>query len=405
MSRELKLINKLYPWYSGLSSDLIFYIAINTIWLTTVKGFSDTEITFLFTISSLFMIFFQIPSLMIIKKIGNTNCIRVGSFLLLISSIMLTFCTKYFLFCLANIFLEMALVFSTMNSILIKNNLQYQNMGNYYVKIRSKSSLIYALSTAFITLFIGVLFNIHKYLPMILGIFVCLFCFIISFFIYDINDKVNKKENSTRIKNNLIPKPFNLFVLIFIFYGFLFAIIAIGQQNGKLLIQHQLLSFFSIETVVTYVGIILFISRIIRVIINYLYPLIYSKIKNNMCILLSFYMFISISLLLLGFYLNIDLNFKLLFMTLGFSAFPSLREPIKIYVENLVLETFDKKYQKDALVYLSLSTYIGKFIFSFLATLILIKFPLQYLFILFLLIIIPLIFLSFKIIKKLKILK
>jgi len=73
MQKKLALVNKIYPWYAGLTSDLIFFIAINTIWLSTVKGFSPAEITFLTTASSFFGILFQFPSLAIIKKIGNTS--------------------------------------------------------------------------------------------------------------------------------------------------------------------------------------------------------------------------------------------------------------------------------------------------------------------------------------------
>lgn len=68
MENKVKLANKIYPWFAGLSSDLIFFIAINSIWLTTVKGFSFAEITFFTTVSSLFGIVFQFPSLIIIKK-------------------------------------------------------------------------------------------------------------------------------------------------------------------------------------------------------------------------------------------------------------------------------------------------------------------------------------------------
>ncbi len=80
MKQELKRVSRIYPWYSGLSGDLMFYIAISSIWLTEVKDFSAFQVTLLTTVSSLFGIILQIPILRIIKKIGNTTSIRVGSF-------------------------------------------------------------------------------------------------------------------------------------------------------------------------------------------------------------------------------------------------------------------------------------------------------------------------------------
>lgn len=399
MEKKLKLVNKLYPWFSGLSGDLIFYIAINTIWLTTIKGFSPTEITFLSTIASLFGILFQLPALAIIKKLGNTKAIRVGSLLLLSSSIMLTFCKNYVSFAIANIFLEMSLVFEMMSAILIKNNLEYQNKNEDYVKIRNKASLIYAISTAIITLFIGILFNIHSYLPMILGIITCVFCFVISFFIFDVEEKVeNNKEIKIEKVKFVFPKPFKLFLLLLIFYALAYGIIVIGQQNGKLFIQYELAKNLAITKVTTYLGIILFISRMVRVVTNYFFPIMYKKLNNKISLVFTLSLVLSCILLLLGFYLNVNFYIKLVIMTLGFSIFPSLREPVKIYSQNLLLNTYDKNYHKDMLIYFSFARHIGKFLFSLFASYILLKLPIQYLFIAFLISTIPLIYLTTKII-------
>jgi Nitrate/nitrite transporter len=403
MDKKMKKINQLFPWYSGLSSDLIFYIAINTIWLTTIKGFSPAQITFLSTISSLFGIVFQIPLLKIIKRVGNTKSIRIGALCMLIASIMLTFCTNYISFAIANIFLEISLVFEMMSAILIKNNLEYQNKSSEYIKIRSKSSMIYAISTAIVALFIGAIFNIHQYLPMILGIIICVFCFISSLFIFDADEIDNNKISEKSFKQNLvIPKPIKLFLLLLLFYGLSFGIVVISQQNSKLLIQYELSKFLAIENVATYLGIILFVSRMARVITNYFFPKIYNKVKNRISIILVISLLLSSSLLLIGFYLNVNHYLKVAIMTIGFSLLPSLRDPIKIYTQNLILETYDKAVQKDTMVYLSLARHIGKFLLSLLASFVLLKLPIQNLFLVFLVITLPLIIISTGVLKSIK---
>ena len=35
---------KIYPWFTGLTGDLLFYIAIDTLFLTIVKSFSAAQI-------------------------------------------------------------------------------------------------------------------------------------------------------------------------------------------------------------------------------------------------------------------------------------------------------------------------------------------------------------------------
>ena len=92
---QIKKFNKVFPWYSGLSGDLLFWVAIDTLFLTVVKQFNASQIVSLTTVSLMTCIALQIPLLKIIKKIGNTNSVRVGSLLMLISSILLTFGTKY----------------------------------------------------------------------------------------------------------------------------------------------------------------------------------------------------------------------------------------------------------------------------------------------------------------------
>lgn len=41
---RLKKFNKIYPWYAGLSGDLLFWIAIDTLFLTVVKNFTSAQI-------------------------------------------------------------------------------------------------------------------------------------------------------------------------------------------------------------------------------------------------------------------------------------------------------------------------------------------------------------------------
>lgn len=383
MKKKLEFVNKIYPWYVGLSSDLIFFIAINSIWLTTVKGFNFAQISFFTTISSLFGILFQYPSLRLIKKIGNTNSIRFGSFLFLIASLMLTFCTKYVSFVIANILYETAFVFTLMSAVLIKNNLMYLKLNDEYVKIRSKSSLIYAISTALITLLIGFLFNLHKYLPMILGIITCVICLVLSFFIFDVDEKVGIEECAKEEKFFLLPKPMNIFIILLLFYGIAYSLVVISQQNSKLLMQSLLLDKFSVAKTTMLLGIVLFLSRLLRVIINYFYPKIYKKLKNKVGILISLSLLFALVLIVLAYYINFSFYFKLLLMVIAFSFFPALRDPINIFIQNMILEKFSKDYQKDSMVFLSLSKYIGQFITSAIASIILLKLPMQFLFILF----------------------
>lgn len=81
--KRIVLSNKVYPLFAGLSGDLIFYIAINTLFLTKVKHLNALEISSLTTISLFVMIILNPLVMKIINKIGALNSVKVGVTLLL----------------------------------------------------------------------------------------------------------------------------------------------------------------------------------------------------------------------------------------------------------------------------------------------------------------------------------
>ncbi len=133
--------NKLFPWFAGLSGDLLFWVAIDTLFLTIVKDFNASQVVSLTSISLITCILLQVPLLNIIKKIGNTKSVRLGSFLLLISSILLTFGTSYIIIVIGKILYEIALTFQNMINAILKNNLELQNREDEYIKFRTESLL------------------------------------------------------------------------------------------------------------------------------------------------------------------------------------------------------------------------------------------------------------------------
>ena len=115
--RKIMLSNSIIPYFMGLSDDLMFFIAINSLFFTVVKNLSTAEISFLTTISSLSCILLQIPFLKIIQKIGNIQSIRLGTIMLLTSSILMTFGGNYTIIMIGNIIYTTAFLFKKMDKI------------------------------------------------------------------------------------------------------------------------------------------------------------------------------------------------------------------------------------------------------------------------------------------------
>lgn len=90
-------------------------------------------------VSLIICIAFQKVILAIIKKIGNVNFLKLGSTMLLVASLTLTFVKSFIAMLLYKSIHELATMFLNMDEIILKNNLKSLNRKDDYFKIRNKS--------------------------------------------------------------------------------------------------------------------------------------------------------------------------------------------------------------------------------------------------------------------------
>ena len=378
MNRQnLKRFNKLFPWFAGLSGDLLFWVAIDTLFLTVVKKFTASQIVSLTSISLITCILLQVPLLNIIKRIGNTKSVRLGSLLLLISSILLTFGTNYIIIVIGKILYEVAFTFQNMINAVLKNNLELQNRENEYIKFRTNANTIYAVVTMIISFVASIMFNINNYLPMIGCILFCFICFVLSLNMIDysnndcIKDKTyeKKKDKPKKIRYSKI------IIFIIISYGLFYPIVNSGQSNGKLFIQQELLKNFDVEKTALIIGGILCISRIVRVISNISFNKIHKKYKRKVGFLLPFLLSLSLCLMVGGYVITYSIILKILIMSLGYVIVLFIRDPFKVYMQDLALKKVEKEQQQSLLTTLDLSRKIVRAIMSLSFTAILVNNP------------------------------
>lgn len=146
------------------------------------------------------------------KKINNVLSVRIGSILLLLSVLLITFGNFYMI--MIGIILEtIAFTFKDMINIILRNNLIYAFKSDEYIKYKNKSFLIYSIATAIIALVVGYLFNLNYYIPMI-----CCTIIIMSLFIDDIK-KENVEEKSNNSYSKIIIKNKMIINIILFFEG------------------------------------------------------------------------------------------------------------------------------------------------------------------------------------------
>mgnify|MGYP004555578947 FL=1 len=375
--RNLKRFNKLFPWFAGLSSDLLFWVAIDTLFLTVVKKFTASQIVSLTSISLIACILLQVPLLNIIKKIGNTKSVRLSSMFLLLSSILLTFGTNYIVIVIGKICYEIAFTFQNMINAVLRNNLELQGKTNEYIKYRTNANTIYAVVTMIISFVASIMFNINNYLPMIGCIISCLICFILSFYMVDYsNNDCVKVTNYEKNKDNSQKISYSKIVLfIIISYGLFYPTVNSGQSNGKLFIQQELLKNFNVEKTALIIGVILCISRIVRVISNISFNKIHKKYEDKVGFLLPFLLCLSLCLMVVGSLITYSIVLKVLIMSLGYIIILFIRDPFKVYIQDLALKNVEKEQQQSLLTTLDLSRKIIRTIMSLSFTAILVDNP------------------------------
>ena len=363
---------KIYPLFASFTGELIFFVPIDTLFLTLVKGLNASQITAMTMISLIMCIVFQKVILFIVKKIGNVNSLRLGASMLLIASLILTFGKSFVAMLLYKTTHELAVMFLNMDEIILKNNLKALNRKDDYFKIRNKSKIVYATITLFTALVAGQMFNINNYLPMYLSIIIYIFVLGTAFLYYEAkgNNELEIKKDNKKLKIT------SLMFYVILSNAVFYSIIKMGQNNSKLFMHYDFQKFLSVEMVTYYITIIVFISRIVRLIGNVIFGKLYKRIKDKISVILTICLALSFLLLITGHFIESNFACKVIIMSLGFFLILAIRDSFQTYIEDVALSISNKQEQQTIIIKIEVYRRLGTLLLSTIFTLILLKYEL-----------------------------
>lgn len=403
---RINLSNKLYPLYDGLSKDLLFYIAIDTLFLTVAKGFTAVQISLLGFIPTFICVLLKPVLLRVVKRLGNVQSSRVGTFMLLSSAVLITLGTTFYIISIGRVLYESAFILKSMESITLKKNLEHQEKANQYMRIRGASNTVYASATFIIAIVAGPMFNVSPYLPMWLCILFCVITFCLSFTFYEVKDKednLETKNKPQKCKEEKKSKLSKILLLAMISNALFINIVFVGQQDSKLFIQYQLTDWYGITTTATLLTLIVASSRLSRIVLNMAFNKYYQKFKNQIPIVLSSVLVIGFGSIILGAVLPLHNIIKVIFMTLGFDLIIPMRDTFIIYIEDVVLSHSKKEEQQELFTNMEVLVKVGKVAMNLAISLLLLKVDLYYIMWMFVLAGVVEILLSRKIVKLAKV--
>lgn len=398
INNKIKISNKIYPFLAGLSDDLMFWAAINTIFLTIVKGFNASQISMLVAIASFSSIIFERIMFRIIIKIGNLKSFRMGLVMFLLAAIIITFTKNLFIIAIGFIIYYLAYYFTNMGNVILKRNLKAINRENDFAKIQSKTSLIYATATMINSFVVGFLFNVNNYLPMIICILICVINLYFSKYLYEYKEEKNIIEDNN--KNNSKVNWSKVIILIILVYGLLYATVESLQENGKIFIQYRMRDFFSIDKTSIYLTIIIAFSRVARVMSNLLFNKIHHMLKSKLIILLNILLLCSIAFMVSGFIIPYN-NIGVIIMGIGFLILLFVRDPIGIFTKLELFNNCEMKDQEEVIHKYNLCRKIVRCFLATSASLLLLKVNMLYLMIILFMLCLIYLCLTIKLFKKL----
>lgn len=203
---------KLYPFYRAFASDIIFLYAIKLLFLTQVRGVTAADVIFSVSMYAMFMIFLQIPAMVVIQKIGYRRSAFLSNLFNIFYVGILMFSSNVVHLCIAE-FMS-ALTFSLKDvaepSLLSASIPKTEKRGKIYSKLEGKGKAHYYYIDAITAVLSGFMYAANPYLPLILAIVVSVFACLLSLLFEEIKEEkeveeeFNTKEYIGQLKKSFI---------------------------------------------------------------------------------------------------------------------------------------------------------------------------------------------------------
>ncbi len=227
---------KVYKKYRVFSWDLLFYYAIIYLFLTIEKKITPAQVLQFDAFYILFKFITQIPSTLIIQKIGKRKSLILANFVLAIHVLIIMFATNFEMLVFSQVLCAFSFVIkATCETDMLYDSLKHEEKrGVKFAKIDGKSTSLYYYIDAISAAISGFLFVINPYIPMALCFTISLVTFFMSAKFEEIHEEkgkmqIKKEINNIKVSFKNILKSERLKSLL-IFNGIFVALIKILQN-------------------------------------------------------------------------------------------------------------------------------------------------------------------------------
>ena len=382
--KKLRKSNWTYVMYKTFTSDLLFWIVIDNLYLSTVKNFSAFQIVLITMLGLAFSLILYPLTNFIVKKNSAKTSIVIGASMHLFAIILFMVSNSLIGFVVGQIFYCVSSQFNTVANVILKNNLLSQNKQDEFVKWQSYGKLGYAIITMIVSLIAGFMFNVSAYLPLFFSLGCAVVGLFISIFYEDTKSEIDTQNETSEVvfSNKLMRN--KIMILIMLMNIFAVGTYVFLQQKATLLIQYVCQDVnIDIAKISIIVSGIVFGSRVVRVLSDIIFPKIYNKTKNKSRIVIAISLLILLSNICFALGGNLPINYvvKLILITIGFYIILSVRDMYGTIENKIIATSFKQNEQKQAYVLANIYGNCGRLFSNVFALIVLGFMPLNILYI------------------------
>jgi len=287
LRRKRRNNRKLYPVYSSIGLDYMFYYGVKVLFLSQVKNITNAQIVLATSFFAFFSIITQIPINVIIHKLGKRKALILGNFLNALSMLLVIICPNFTFFIFEELISSIATSIKSIAeaSILDLSIPKFNKKGEFYTKMKRNGYSKYCYMYAASTLLAGFLYNINPYIPIVLSMGVCILATIISTSFKEIKVKKDKAEEEPYIKQLS-----DSFKFIFKSNRLRALLISVGLIWGLICLYdtYQVILLKELKVPALQIGLILAAFQVIKGKISKYSGKVNTKFKNKTLTIMSF---------------------------------------------------------------------------------------------------------------------
>lgn len=173
---------KIYSMYRAISMDLIFFYAIDFLFLTQVKNISASDVVLKTSFYALFMVILQIPANILIDKMGTRRCTILANIFNTIYLLMIIFAIDLKTLIIAEFFSALCFSIKDISDTTLLNMSipETDKKGEIFSKIEGRGNKNYYYINAITSVLSGFLYTVNPYIPVIGAIIIAAIATVLS---------------------------------------------------------------------------------------------------------------------------------------------------------------------------------------------------------------------------------